>query len=292
MLAAQAIRAGDADLVAAGGMESMSRAPHLLAEGRTGTRLGDGRLIDSMIHDGLWDAAYQVHMGECGERTADRYGITREQMDLYAAGSHLKAVAAAREGRFAAELAAVEGRKPLEADEGPRSDSTVQALASLAPVFRKDGRLTAGNSSQISDGAAAVVVASGRALQRHGLRPLARITGAAAGGVDPQWMLMAPAEAAANLRRRWGVKLEEMELVELNEAFAVQCCALLRQWELDPARLNVHGGAVALGHPIGASGARVLVTLVHALRARGARRGLATLCLGGGNAVALSVEAA
>lgn len=308
MLASQAIRAGDADLVVAGGMESMSGAPHLV-ETRKGLRLemgllfravnlvdvrpgsipNDAVLADSLMHDGLLDAYERTPMGEYGERTAERYGITREQMDLYAATSHQKAVAAARDGRFAAELTPMGN---VKADEGPRPDTTVERLASLKPVFRPDGRLTAGNSATINDGAAALVVASEAALKRHALRPMARITGAATGGTEPQHLLMAPIEAVAALRARAGVKLEDMDLIELNEAFAAQCCALIREWKIDPARVNVHGGAVALGHPIGASGARVLVTLLHALKATGRRTGLATLCLGGGNAVALSVEAA
>jgi acetyl-CoA C-acetyltransferase len=232
-------------------------------------------------------------MGECGERTAEKYGVTRDQMDLYAVGSHRKAIAAIKEGRFKDEILPVEIPKTmLTTDEGPREDASADKLSTLKPVFRKDGTVTPGNASSINDGAAAVVVASDSAVQRLGLRPLVRITGFAAGGLDPQWVLMAPIEAVKNLDKRFGVKLRDMDLIELNEAFSVQCCALIKELEIDPARLNVNGGAVALGHPIGASGARVLTTLIHALRQRGGKRGLATLCLGGGNAVALSVEAA
>jgi acetyl-CoA C-acetyltransferase len=296
MLAAQAVRAGEADVVVAGGMESMSLAPYLVPEARTGARLGHGRLVDAMIHDGLWDVYNDFHMGHTAELVAQKFGITRERQDAYAAESHRKAVAATKAGKFAAEIVPVEIPQKkgealrVEADEGPREDSTADRLAKLKPAFKPEGTVTAGNASQISDGAAALVVMSAEKAKSVGARPLARITAFAAGGVAPEWVMMAPVEAAANLARRGGLPLREYDLVELNEAFAAQAVALLRELKLDPERVNVHGGAVALGHPIGASGARILVTLLHALKDRGLRRGAASLCLGGGNATALAVE--
>jgi acetyl-CoA C-acetyltransferase len=298
MLAAQAIRAGDADLVVAGGMESMSRAPHLLPNAREGLRLGHAQLVDSMIHDGLWDIYNDFHMGATAELVASKYEVSREAQDEFALRSHEKAVAAQRAGKFKAEIAPVElpQRKgpPLavDADEGPRADTTLAALAKLKPAFQKEGgSVTAGNASTINDGAAAVVVASAEKARALGLSPIARITGYATGGRDPEWVMMAPVEAVKRLLERTGRRAaSEFDLVELNEAFAAAAVALTRELGLDPRRLNVHGGAVALGHPIGASGARILVTLLHAMQDRGARTGLAALCLGGGNAVALSVE--
>jgi acetyl-CoA C-acetyltransferase len=296
MLAAQAIRAGDAGLIVAGGMESMSNAPYLVPSARSGARLGDAKLVDAMIHDGLWDAYSDQHMGLTGELVAREHGVSRGAQDAFAVESHRRAAAAQAAGRFDAEILPVEvkGRKGdvtvLNADEGVRTDVTAEGLAKLRPAFAKDGSVTAGNASQISDGAAAVVVASTAAVQRFGLRPLARVTGYAAGGMAPEWVMMAPQAAVENWEKKTGLKRGDMDLIELNEAFASGACALQQTLGLDPARLNVHGGAVALGHPIGASGCRLLVTLLHALQARGGQRGLATLCLGGGNAVALSVE--
>jgi acetyl-CoA C-acetyltransferase len=296
MLAAQAIRAGDAGLIVAGGMESMSNAPYLVPSARSGARLGDAKLVDAMIHDGLWDAYSDQHMGLTGELVAREHGVSRGAQDALAVESHRRAAAAQAAGRFDAEILPVEvkGRKGdvtvLKADEGVRTDVTAEGLAKLRPAFAKDGSVTAGNASQISDGAAAVVVASTAAVQRFGLRPLARVTGYAAGGMAPEWVMMAPQAAVENWEKKTGLKRGDMDLIELNEAFASGACALQQTLGLDPARLNVHGGAVALGHPIGASGCRLLVTLLHALQARGGQRGLATLCLGGGNAVALSVE--
>jgi acetyl-CoA C-acetyltransferase len=296
MLAAQAIRAGDARLVVAGGMESMSQAPYLVPAARQGARLGDAKLVDAMIHDGLWDAYSDQHMGMTGELVAREHAVDRAAQDAFAAASHAKAAAAQAAGRFAAEIVPVEvkGRKGetvrMEADEGVRADATAEALAKLRPAFAKDGSVTAGNASQISDGAAAVVVASAAAVKEFGLAPLARVTGWAAGGMAPEWVMMAPKAAVENWERKTGLKRGGMDLFEVNEAFASGACALQKALGLDPARLNVNGGAVALGHPIGASGCRILVTLLHALRQRGGKRGLATLCLGGGNAVALSVE--
>jgi acetyl-CoA C-acetyltransferase len=296
LMGAQAIRCGDADVVVAGGMESMSNAPYLLPEARTGVRLGHGRLLDSMIHDGLWDPYHEFHMGESCELVCDEYKISREEMDAFAADSHRKAIAAIRAGAFRDEIVAVEVRgkkevKVVDTDEGPREDTSVARLAGLKPVFRPEGgRITAGNSSQINDGAAAVVLMSERALKSSGARPLARITGFGAGGVEPKWVMMSPVEAVRDLERRAGVRIRDADLVEINEAFAAQVCALIRVLGLDPARLNVHGGAVALGHPIGASGARILVTLLYALHRHGKRTGVATLCMGGGNGLAISVE--
>jgi acetyl-CoA C-acetyltransferase len=299
MLAAQAIRAGDADLIVAGGMESMSNAPHILPKSREGFRLGHAQLLDSMIHDGLWDIYNDFHMGATAELVAKKYGISRAEQDEYALGSHRKAVAAEKAGKFRAEIAPVELPQkkgpPLavEKDEGPRADASLEALAKLKPAFQAEGgTVTAGNASTINDGAAALVVASAEKARAMGLRPLAKITGYATGGRDPEWVMMAPIEAVKRLLALTGRRsAAEYDLVELNEAFAVQAVALQRELEIPPARLNVNGGAVAMGHPIGASGARILTTLLHAMKDRGARTGLAALCLGGGNAVALSVEA-
>jgi acetyl-CoA C-acetyltransferase len=296
MLAAQAIKAGDADLVVAGGMESMTNAPYLLRKARDGYRLGHGELVDSMIADGLWDVYNDFHMGNTAELVCREKGVTRAQQDAYAAESQRRAVAAMQGGKFAKETVAVEikGRKGevtlFEKDEGPRADTTAEALAKLKPAFDKAGSVTAGNSSTINDGAAALVVASERRTKELGAKPLARITGYAAGGLPPEWVMMAPVEAVKNLWKRAGTSRDSYDLYELNEPFAAASVAVMRDLGLDPAKVNVHGGAVALGHPIGASGARLLVTLIHALQDRGAKRGLAGLCLGGGNAVALSVE--
>jgi acetyl-CoA C-acetyltransferase len=297
MLAAQAIKAGDLRCALAGGMESMSQAPYYLPEARAGQRLGHGRLLDGLVQDGLWDVYNDFHMGNTAELVAKKYGVTRQEQDAYAAESHRRAVAAQRAGKFKAEIAPVEvkGRKGavavVDTDEGPRADTTVETLAKLAPVFQPDGgTVTAGNASTINDGAAALVVMDEDAAKAQGLQPMARILGYATGGLAPEWVMMAPEVAVQKLCALMRCAPQDFDLVELNEAFAVQCVALLRQLELDPARVNVHGGAVALGHPIGCSGARVLTTLLYALRDRGAARGLAGLCLGGGNAVVMAVE--
>ncbi|MCK6478641.1 MAG: acetyl-CoA C-acetyltransferase [Planctomycetaceae bacterium] len=296
MLAAQAIRAGDASVVVAGGMESMTNAPYLLPKAREGFRLGHGQVVDAMIHDGLWDKFNDFHMGNTAELVAKEKGVTREQQDAFAAESQRRAVAAAAAGKFAKEITPVEmkGRKGevtlFDRDEGPRADTTLESLAKLRPAFQKDGTVTAGNASTINDGAAALVVASEEAAKRLGSRPLARITGYAAGGLPPEWVMMAPVEAVRNLWKRTGTKADSFDLYEMNEPFAAASVAVMRELGLDPAKVNVNGGATALGHPIGASGARILVTLLHALQDRGLRRGVAGLCLGGGNAVALSVE--
>lgn len=297
MLARQAILAGDADLIVAGGMESMSNAPHLVSGMRAGSRMGDGSLVDSMVHDGLTDAFEQIHMGETAERAADRYRVTREAMDAYAAESHRRAHAATEAGRFAAEILPVEvparkGPVLVERDEGIRPDATAQSLARLRPVFRQGGRVTAGNAPGVNDGAAALVIASDAAVRRHRLPRLARIVGQAVAGLEPQWVMMTPVPAVRKLfdRLQWAV--DEVDFFEINEAFAAQAVAVQAELGLPAERTNVNGGAVALGHPIGASGARILTTLLYLLRQQKADRGVASLCLGGGNGVAVGVERA
>ncbi len=300
MLAAQAIRAGEADLIVAGGMESMSNAPHVLPKAREGFRLGHAQLLDSAVWDGLWDIYNDFHMGETAELVAEKYGISREEQDAFALRSHEKAVAAQRAGKFKEEIAPLElpPRKPggppalVDADEGPRPDTSREALAKLRPVFRKEGgTVTAGNAPGLNDGAAGLVVMSAERARALRIEPLARVTGAATAGRDPAWVMLAPIDAVRKLSGAAGRRApSEYDLVEINEAFSAAAIAVSRELEIDPARLNVHGGAVALGHPIGASGARILTTLLFAMKDRGARTGLAALCLGGGNAVAMSVE--
>jgi acetyl-CoA C-acetyltransferase len=293
ILGAQAIKAGDADVVLAGGMESMSNAPYLMPDARRGARLGHAKLVDSMVHDGLWDAFTDVHMGTTCEAVAERFQVSRREMDEFSEASHRKAVQAQAGGKFRGELLPVETKgekgetKLVEADEGPRADSTAAKLATLKPAFRPDGRVTAGNASQISDGAAAVVLVSEKALKAA---PLARITGYATAGVDPKWVLVSTIDAVRRFDGRNPWKAAEADLVEINEAFAASTVAAIRDLKLDSARVNVHGGAVALGHPIGASGARIVVTLLGALADRKQKRGVATLCMGGGNGLALGVE--
>jgi acetyl-CoA C-acetyltransferase len=297
MLAAQSIKAGDNGLVVAGGMESMSQAPYLVPSARSGARLGDSKLVDAMVHDGLWDVYSNKHMGLTGELVADEYGISREMQDEYSVGSHNKAEAAWNAGKFDAETFDIEVKqrkgdaKIVRRDEGIRDGMTIDGLSSLRAAFKKDGSVTAGNASQISDGGAALVVASAAMVEKLGVTPLAEITGYAAGGMAPEWVMMAPKAAVENLEKITGTSRHDYDLIELNEAFASGACSLLKTLELDADRVNVHGGAIALGHPIGASGARILVTLLHAMKDRGATTGLATLCLGGGNAVALAVKA-
>ncbi|MEK7465812.1 MAG: acetyl-CoA C-acetyltransferase [Planctomycetota bacterium] len=296
MLAAQAIRAGDSDLIVAGGMENMTRAPYLLPQAREGQRLGHGKLVDAMVNDGLWDIYNDFHMGNTAELVAEKYAVSRADQDKFAAESHRRAVESQAKGLFNEEIIAVEiaGKKEtirVEVDESPRADSTFEKLSGLKPAFKKDGgSVTAGNSSSINDGAAAVVVVSERKMKEIGLKPLARITGYATGGVAPEWVMMAPVEAVANLAAKTKKAVREYDLVEINEAFSAAAVAVTRKLELDPAKVNVNGGAVALGHPIGASGCRILVTLLHAMKQRKAKTGCATLCLGGGNAVAMGVE--
>jgi acetyl-CoA C-acetyltransferase len=295
MLAAQAIKAGDGDLFVAGGMESMSNAPHLLQRSRQGLRLGDATLADSVIHDGLWCSFGNEHMGSAAERIASCFNVTRQEQDQLALESHRKAVAAIESGAFDAEIVPVElqsrkGTTVVDRDEPPRADTSLEALAKLRPAFAEGGLVTAGNAPGLSDGAAALVVASGRRARELGAEPLARVTGYASAAREPGMIFAAPPLAVARLLDRTGLRFEDFDLIELNEAFAAQVWANHRELGWDWARFNVNGGAIALGHPIGASGARILVTLVHALRARGGGRGLASLCLGGGGAVALSVE--
>lgn len=296
VLGTQAIKLGDADIVVAGGMENMSNAPYLLRQARTGYRLNDGTLVDAMVYDGLWDVYNDYHMGNTGELVAEEYKISREEMDEYAYNSNRKAAEAIEGGKFKEEIVPVEvpqrKKDPLifDTDEGPRADTSVESLAKLRTVFKKDGTVTAGNASQISDGAAAMVLMTAERAKKLGVKPLAKVTGYSTGGMKPEYVMMTPTVAVPKLLEKTGMKLDDFDLIELNEAFAVQPCAVMKELGMDPERVNIHGGAVALGHPIGCSGARVLVTLLYALEQTGGKRGLATLCLGGGNAVALSVE--
>ncbi len=301
MLAAQAIKAGDAQVIVAGGQESMSNAPHYVYGMRGGVKIGDQSMVDGMIKDGLWCGTCNVHMGEHAEYTATKAGVTRAQQDAFAAASHAKAVAAQAGGKFATEIVPVEipgkkGPTVVSADEGPRADTTEESLAKLRPAFPSAASsnptlsVTAGNASSLNDGAAAVVVTSEAYAREHGLTILARITAYATGAGDPRDLFFAPITAVKNLMAKSGTSIGDYDLIEANEAFASQSIADAVGLGWDPSRVNVNGGAIALGHPIGASGTRVLVTLLHALIDRGARTGLATLCLGGGDAVALSVE--
>ena len=295
-LAAQGILAGDSEIVIAGGMESMSNAPYLLPNAREGYRLGNGTIIDSMIHDGLWDAYEHCHMGNTGEIVAEKFRVSRERQDEFALGSHRKAIDAIQSGRFRNEIfpVAVPQRQGdaliMDTDESPRKDSSLEKLASLKPAFKKDGTVTAGNAPGVNDGAAALVVTSATRATQMGLTPIARIVGQSVSGIEPMLLLMAPVKAVHKLLEKVGWKMSDIDLVELNEAFSVQAIAVMEELKLDPAKVNVNGGAVALGHPIGASGARILVTLLHEMIRRNAKRGVATLCLGGGNAVAMAVE--
>jgi len=296
VLGMQAIKLGDVDIVVAGGMESMSNAPYILRNARTGYRLNDGTLVDAMVYDGLWDVFNDYHMGNTGELVADEYKISREEMDEYAYNSNRKAIGAIEGGKFKEEIFPVEvpqrKKDPVifDTDEGPRSDSSIESLAKLKAVFKKDGTVTAGNASQISDGAAAMVLMTMDKAKELGVKPLAKVTGYSTGGMKPEYVMMTPTVAVPKLLEKTGLKLDDFDLIELNEAFAVQPCAVMKELGMDPERVNIHGGAVALGHPIGCSGARILVTLLYALKQTGGKRGLATLCLGGGNAVAMSIE--
>ena len=296
MLARQAIAAGDAHVIVAGGMEFMSNGPYLAPRVREGLRLGHGQFLDATVHDGLWDVYNDFHMGMTGERVSEKYGVGRKEMDEYALGSHQKATRAIKEGRFKEEIVpvTVPRRKgePLrfDTDESVREDSSLAALEKLKPVFKSDGTVTAGNAPGMNDGAAALLVVSESRVLHLDLKPMARIVAQAISGLEPEWVMMTPVPAVQKLLKKTGWKTDDVDLFEINEAFAVQACAVTRELKLDPERLNVNGGAVALGHPIGASGARVLTTLIYALRDRKARRGVAALCLGGGNGVALAVE--
>ena len=297
-LAAQAIQTGNSEIVVAGGMESMTNAPYLLPQARKGYRLGNALIIDSMVHDGLWDVYNDYHMGNTGENVAEKYHVTREEQDEYALNSHRKAVAAIKECRFKSQVLPVEipakkkGAPPVifDKDESPREDTTIEALRALKPAFKKDGTVTAGNAPGVNDGAAAVVVTSARRAQELGAKPMVRIVAQTTSGVDPKWVMMAPVDAIRQIWKKTGWKNEEVDLYELNEAFSVQAVAILRELNLDPNKVNVNGGAVAIGHPIGASGARVLVTLIYEMIRRDVHKGIAALCLGGGNAVAMAVE--
>lgn len=295
MCAAQAIRAGDSDLIVAGGMESMSRAPYLLFNVRSGWKYGDQKAVDAMQHDGLWCAFEDWHMGLAAEHIATKCGVTRPDQDRFSAQSHQRAAAAWEKGAFNAEVVPVTvgsgaRAKTVAKDEGVRADTSAEVLAKLKPSFNEKGTVTAGNASMLSDGAAAVVVGSSRAAEKLGVKPLARIVAYATSGVPPKDIFIAPVHAVRMVVEKAGLALKDIDLFELNEAFAAQMLACGKDLQLDESKVNVNGGAIALGHPIGASGTRVLVTLLHAMEQRGAKRGLASLCLGGGNAVAMVVE--
>lgn len=296
MLAAQGIATGDIEVAVAGGMESMSNCPYLMPKAREGARMGNAALVDSMIHDGLWCAFENYHMGNAGEVVAEQYHVSRDEQDAYAVHSHQKAARATADGAFTNEILPVEipqrdgSLKLFDRDEAIRADTTAESLRALKPAFRKNGTVTAGNAPPVNDGASALVVMSAARAQALGLRPLARIVGQATSGLAPKLVLMTPVQAVQKLLAKTGWALADVDLIELNEAFAVQAIAVMRELGLDEARVNVNGGAVALGHAIGSSGGRVLTTLLYALKQRGLRRGIATLCLGGGNGVALGVE--
>jgi acetyl-CoA C-acetyltransferase len=295
MLAAQAIRVGDAQAFVAGGMESMSTSPYLLLKGRTGYRLGDGKLVDSVVHDGLWCAFEDIHMGSEAEIIAEKFGVTREEQDRFSLQSHQRAAAATEAGRFREEIVPVEikqkkGTLTIDKDEPIRGDSSLDTLAKLMPAFQEGGTVTAGNAPGLSDGASATVVVDREFAAAHTMPELARITGYAASAITPRYVFAAPPAAVHRLLERTGLKIGDFDLIEVNEAFAAQALANGRELDWDWSRVNVNGGAIAMGHPIGSSGSRVLITLIHELCRRGGGRGLATLCLGGGGAVAMSVE--
>jgi acetyl-CoA C-acetyltransferase len=294
-LAAQSVMTGDAEIVVAGGMESMSNAPYLLPQGRKGFRMGDSVVVDSMVKDGLWCACEDFHMGMTGELVAEKHSITREMQDAYALSSHRKAAAAWREGRFDAEVVPVNvpGKKGVTVfarDESVRDDSSMEALAALKPAFKKDGTVTAGNAPGVNDAAAALVVMSAARAASLGLTPMVTIKAQATSGVAPRWVMLAPVIGVQRVLRKAGWDRDEVDLYELNEAFSVQALGVMKELGLDASRVNVNGGTVAIGHPIGASGARVLVTLIHEMMRRDVKKGVAALCLGGGNSVALAVE--
>jgi acetyl-CoA C-acetyltransferase len=297
-LAAQAIQTDNASLVIAGGMESMTNAPYLLPHARSGYRMGNGQLVDSMIHDGLWEVYNNYHMGVCAELVADKYAITRAEQDTFAAESHRRAAAATASGLYQKEILPIEipstkkGEAPrlFNADEAVRPETTVEILARLKPAFKEGGTVTAGNAPGVSDGAAALLIADEARAKNLGIKPRAIIRAQAVSGRAPEWMSLAPIDAVRKVSEKAGWSLNDVDLFELNEAFSVQALAVIRELAIDPAKVNVNGGAVALGHPIGASGARVLVTLLHAMEAQGKTRGIASLCLGGGNAVAMAIE--
>jgi acetyl-CoA C-acetyltransferase len=297
MMASQGIQLGDAEIVVAGGMESMSGAPYLIPKAREGYRLGNGTLVDAMIHDGLWCAFENYHMGNTGEVVATRYNVTRAEQDEYALNSHRKAAEAIKAGKFKDEILAVEipqkkGAPVLfETDESVREDTSLNALSKLKPAFKKEGgTVTAGNAPGVNDGASALVVTSMERARALGVEPMARIVAQATSGIEPELVMMAPVEAIRKVLKKAGWALSEVDLIELNEAFSVQAIAIIKELELDPAKVNVNGGAVALGHAIGQSGSRLLTTMLYEMKRRNVHRGLAALCLGGGNAVAMAVE--
>ena len=297
-LAAQAIQTENSSIVVAGGMESMTNAPYLLPQARKGYRLGNAQIVDSMVYDGLWDPYNDYHMGITGENVAEKYGITREDQDEFAVNSHRKAVSAIKECRVKSQIVPVEipakkkGAAPtiFDKDESPREDTTIETLRALKPAFKKDGTVTAGNAPGVNDGAAALVVTSATRAKELGVKPMVRIVAQATSGVEPKWVMMAPVGAVRTIWEKTGWKNEDVDLYELNEAFSVQALGVMRELGLNPDKVNVNGGAVAIGHPIGASGARVLVTLIYEMIRRDAKRGIAAVCLGGGNAVAMAVE--
>jgi acetyl-CoA C-acetyltransferase len=294
----QAIQTGNAEIVVAGGMESMSNAPYLLPQGRNGFRMGDATVVDSMIRDGLWDVFNDYHMGMTGENVAEKHGITREEQDAYALESHRRADRAQSKGRFAAQILPVEipakkkGDAPgkLDRDESVRPDASIEGLRALKPAFKKDGTVTAGNAPGVNDGAAAVVVTSARLAELLKLEPMVHVRAQASSGIDPKWVMLAPVVGIRRVLEKAGWSKYEVDLYELNEAFAVQALGVMKEVGLDPAKVNVNGGAVAIGHPIGASGARVLTTLIYEMMRRDVRKGVAALCLGGGNSVAMAIE--
>jgi acetyl-CoA C-acetyltransferase len=297
-LAQQAIQTGNSQVVVAGGMESMTNAPYLLPNARKGFRLGDQKVVDSMVHDGLWDAYNDFHMGTTGEIVADKYHITREEQDEYALNSHRKALSAIRECRLKDQIVPVElpskkkGAPPVlfTKDESPREDTTIEALRSLKPAFKKDGTVTAGNAPGVNDGASALVIMSAAKAKELGLQPMARIVAQATSGLAPEWVMMTPVETVRQLWKKTGWKNEDVDLYEINEAFSVAAIAVTRELGIDLDKLNVNGGAVAFGHPIGATGARILTTLLYEMIRRDVHKGIAALCLGGGNAVGIAVE--
>jgi acetyl-CoA C-acetyltransferase len=296
-LAAQAVTLGESEVVAAGGMESMSNCPYLIKGARTGFRLGNQEILDSMITDGLWDAYEDFHMGMTGELVSEKYNISRQEQDQYAVDSHRKAIRAIKSCFFGEQILPIEVPQKkgppviIKTDESPREDTSLEALAKLRPAFKKDGTVTAGNAPGTNDGAAALIVTSEHKATELGKTPMARIVAQAVSGVEPKWVMMAPVDAVEKLLKKTGWDRDkDVDLVELNEAFAVAAIAVTRQLHLNPEKVNVNGGAVAIGHPIGASGARILVTLLYELQRRNLKRGIAALCLGGGNAVALGIE--
>ena len=297
-LAVQAIQTGNAQIVVAGGMESMSNTPYLLPQGRNGFRMGDAKVVDSMIHDGLWDVFNDYHMGLTGEKVAEKHSITREQQDAYALESHARATAAQEQGCFAKEMLTVEvpakkkGEAPgrLDRDESVRPDASIEGLRALKPAFKKDGTVTAGNAPGVNDGAAAVVVMSASTAKEMGLEPMVHVRAQASSGIAPEWVMLAPVIGTRRVLEKAGWTKDEVDLYELNEAFAVQALGVVKELELDLSKVNVNGGAVAIGHPIGASGARVLTTLIYEMMRRNVHKGVAALCLGGGNSVAMAVE--